>query len=91
MDQSQCRREKNRLATEHSNEINNPCAKVKETCLMFNSIYLTLFIFKEYKMATKCSLQYADDKDQCKAYFANYRCCMEFWVLILIDTISKSI
>ena len=31
-------------------------------------------------MANDCSIRNYEDKDQCKAYFANYRACMEFWV-----------
>ena len=31
----------------------------------------------------KCSLMNIDDKDKCKAYFSNYRTCMEFWVSFL--------
>jgi hypothetical protein len=30
-------------------------------------------------MANECSVKHFEDRDKCKAYFANYRSCMEFW------------
>lgn len=32
-------------------------------------------------MANDCSVKNSQDKDKCKAYYANYRACMEFWVI----------
>ncbi|XP_046436864.1 coiled-coil-helix-coiled-coil-helix domain-containing protein 7-like [Daphnia pulex] len=37
---------------------------------------------KEHKMANECSVKHFEDRDKCKAYFANYRSCMEFWTNI---------
>ncbi|XP_057369286.1 coiled-coil-helix-coiled-coil-helix domain-containing protein 7-like [Daphnia carinata] len=37
---------------------------------------------KEHKMANECSTNNFQDREKCKAYFANYRACMEFWTNI---------
>nr|CAH0111433.1 unnamed protein product [Daphnia galeata] len=34
---------------------------------------------KEHRMANECSIKHFEERDKCKAYFANYRSCMEFW------------